>query len=325
MKKKLTIDEQIADLKKKGVIFNIMDEDEAKKFLRYNNYYFKLKSYASNYPINPKNNKYVNLEFAYLVELSKVDMYFRKIILGMCLDLEHVLKTRMLYDITCNVKEDGYTIVKKYFFAYPSTKIEITQKANSYNFTSNLAEKHIDDEEYSVWNLVELLSFGKFVELYTLYYQEYKTPNYSDYLQSIKFLRNAAAHSNCLLSSIMKPKGAKKFRKTNQLTNALAKAQKEISEHARTKYMSYPAFHDFVALLFVYNDILKEEANRNMRDRTMDELFHFFCEEDGRVLAHRDYFTKNQLITEAYKFISNVIQYIRKQNNNPKHTRYLKI
>lgn len=296
MKKKLTIDEQIADLKKKGVIFNIMDEDEAKKFLRYNNYYFKLKSYASNYPINPKNNKYVNLEFAYLVELSKIEMYFRKIILGMCLDLEHVLKTRMLYDITCNVKEDGYTIVKKYFFAYPSTKIEITQKANSYNFTSNLAEKHIDDEEYSVWNLVELLSFGKFVELYTLYYQEYKTPNYSDYLQSIKFLRNA-----------------------------LAKAQKEISEHARTKYMSYPVFHDFVALPFVYNDILKEEANRNMRDRTMDELFHFFCEEDGRVLAHRDYFTKNQLITEAYKFISNVIQYIRKQNNNPKHTRYLKI
>ena len=42
MKKKLTIDEQIADLKEKGVIFNIMNEEEAKKFLRYNNYYFKL-------------------------------------------------------------------------------------------------------------------------------------------------------------------------------------------------------------------------------------------------------------------------------------------
>ena len=57
MKKKLTIDEQIANLKEKGVTFNIMNEDEAKKFLRYNNYYFKLKSYASNYPVNPKNNK----------------------------------------------------------------------------------------------------------------------------------------------------------------------------------------------------------------------------------------------------------------------------
>jgi hypothetical protein len=81
MKNKLTIDEQIKDLKEKGVVFNIMNEDDAKKFLRYNNYYFKLKSYASNYPINPKNGKYVNLEFAYLVELSKIDMYLRKIIL----------------------------------------------------------------------------------------------------------------------------------------------------------------------------------------------------------------------------------------------------
>lgn len=243
----------------------------------------------------------------------------------MCLDVEHILKTRMLYDVSRNEKEDGYNIVKNYFWAYPNTKIEILQKANSYNFTSDLAERHSLDEEYSVWNLVELLSFGKFVELYTMYYQEYKSPNYSDYLQSIKFLRNAAAHSNCLMSSIMKPKGAKKFRKTIKLTNALSQAQKEISLHARSKYMAYPTFHDFVALLFVYNDLLKEAANRNMRDKTMDELHHFFCEKGGRVLKYKEYFEKNQVIAEAYRFISGVIQYIKKQNNNPKHKRYLKI
>ena len=38
MKKKLTIDEQIIDLEEKGVTFNIMNDDEAKIFLRYNNY-----------------------------------------------------------------------------------------------------------------------------------------------------------------------------------------------------------------------------------------------------------------------------------------------
>jgi hypothetical protein len=109
-----------------------------------------LKSYASDYPVNPKDGKYVNLEFAYLVELSKIDMYLRKIILGMCLDVEHILKTRMLYDISRNDKEDGYNIVKKYFFGYPATKLEIIQKANSYNFTSDLADKHAADEEFSV-------------------------------------------------------------------------------------------------------------------------------------------------------------------------------
>ena len=78
MKIKLSIDEQVEDLKEKGVTFNIINEEEAKKFLRYNNYYFKLKSYAGNYTMNPKNDKYVNLDFAYLVELSKIDMYLRK-------------------------------------------------------------------------------------------------------------------------------------------------------------------------------------------------------------------------------------------------------
>ena len=89
--------------------------------------------------------------------------------------------------------------------------------------------------------------------------------------------------------------------------------------------MAYPAFHDFVALLFVYNDLLKEAANRNMRDKTMDELYHFFCEKGGRVLKCKEYFEKNQVIAEAYRFISGVIQYTKKQNNNPKHKRYLKI
>ena len=66
-------------------------------------------------------------------------------------------------------------------------------------------------------------------------------------------------------------------------------------------------------------------ANRKMRDRSMQELIHFFIEDEGSVLLNRDYFKKNQVITEAYRFIANVIGYIQKQNSNPKHTWYLKI
>lgn len=56
-------------------------EEDAKKFLQYNNYYFKLKSYARNYNMNSQTKKYFSLDFAYLVELSRLDMYIRKIIL----------------------------------------------------------------------------------------------------------------------------------------------------------------------------------------------------------------------------------------------------
>jgi len=46
---KLSIDEQIADMQKKGITFLHLNEDDAKHFLKYNNYYFKIKAYERNY------------------------------------------------------------------------------------------------------------------------------------------------------------------------------------------------------------------------------------------------------------------------------------
>lgn len=110
-KRKLTIEEQIQDMIDKNIQFELYSQEEAKKFLKYNNY-FKLKSYARNYNINSQTKKYYNLDFAYLVELSKIDMYIRKIILELSLDVEHYLKVRIMNDLSNNPKEDGYNIVR---------------------------------------------------------------------------------------------------------------------------------------------------------------------------------------------------------------------
>lgn len=320
-KKKLTIDEQILDLESKGVSFEHMSKEEAKRFLRYNNYYFKLKHYAKNYPINPRTNCYVGLDFAYLVELSKIDMYLRKIILEMVLDIEHILKTRMLYDMAQNEDEDGYKIVKKYY-EYSNVRSAININADSYSISSDLIEKHKDEEDFALWNIVEVLSFGKFVELYTMYYQEYKKYNYSTYLGSVKFLRNAAAHNSCVISSLLRPNGTKKFKKTKQLMNALTKVT-TITESARKNKMTNPIIHDFIALLFVYNDLLKVSPNRKMRDKQMEKLKDFFCTENGKVLRNKKFFEKNLTLVESYKFIVNIIIYIDNQNHNPKHVNFL--
>lgn len=92
-KRKLSIDEQIDYMKNKsGIRFNIINEKEAKEFLTNNNYYFKIKSYAKNYEKYQEGEnagKYINLEFAYLKELSTLDMYFRRIIMKITLDTEH--------------------------------------------------------------------------------------------------------------------------------------------------------------------------------------------------------------------------------------------
>ena len=160
MKKKLTIDEQIEDLKKKGVTFEIMSEEEAKKFLRYNNYYFKLKSYAKNYPINPKNGKYVNLEFAYLQELSTLDMHFRRFCLRLTLDLEHILKTKLIRDFNLNDSCDGYQIILDYLTTNESLSNELSSfKSFGYTAKDVILAKYSGN--LAIWNFIEIIEFGK--------------------------------------------------------------------------------------------------------------------------------------------------------------------
>lgn len=326
-KLKLTVEEQIQDMIEKNVQFTLYSKEDAKKFLKYNNYYFKLKSYARNYNINSQTKKYYNLDFAYLVELSKLDMYIRKIILELSLDVEHYLKVRLMNDLSDNPKEDGYNIVRLFLQYHPNAEADIQSKADKYSFCSDLAEKHLDEykesKKLAVWNIVELFSFGNFMELYELYYQMYPSFNYSDYLKSIKFIRNAAAHNNCILSTLRKPNSLKKFSKTKKLANILGKIPEFRELDNRDAMMKNPVIHDFVTLLFVYNDVMKVSATKKARNRKMEEICHLFCDEDGRIKKNKSYFEKNPYIKEAYLFICSIIKYIDKKNKNPKHTNFL--
>lgn len=326
-KLKLTVEEQIQDMLEKNIQFDLYSKEDAKKFLKYNNYYFKLKSYARNYNVNSQTKKYYNLDFAYLVELSKLDMYIRRIILELSLDVEHYLKVRLMNDLSNNSKEDGYNIVKLFLQYHSNANVDILSKADKYSFCSDLAEKHLDEykepKRLAVWNIVELLSFGNFMELYELYYQTYPSFNYSDYLKSIKFIRNAAAHNNCILSTLRKPISIKKFNKTKKLANILGKIPEFRELESRDAMMKNPVIHDFVALLFVYNDVMKVSATKKVRNRKMEEIYNQFCNTDGRIIQNKSYFDKNPYIKGAYLFICSIIEYINKKNKNPKHTNFL--
>ena len=99
--------------------------------------------------------------------------YIRKIILELVLDTEHYLKVRLMNDLSNNPHEDGYNIVKLFLKYHPNAKNDIQSKAGKYSFCSNLAENHLNEfkepQKLALWNIVELLSFGNFMELYELY------------------------------------------------------------------------------------------------------------------------------------------------------------
>lgn len=124
MKSLLTAEQLIDHMKSKGITFNIIPENDAKTFLQKNNYYMKLASYRENYPkylTGSKIGQYINLDFAYLRELSTIDMHLRYLIIQMCLDLEHALKVSLIAHIESNPKEDGYELVRK-FIGYTNSR-----------------------------------------------------------------------------------------------------------------------------------------------------------------------------------------------------------
>lgn len=96
----LSAAEQVAYLRdEKDVAFELMGEGEAEAFLAQRSYFFKLKAFAKNYDKRLKDDggkgRYVGLDFAHLVELSRLDKRLRDLVLHLTLDIEHYLKVRI--------------------------------------------------------------------------------------------------------------------------------------------------------------------------------------------------------------------------------------
>ena len=103
----LNIDEQIEHLENKGVKFSIMDKNQ--EFLANNNNYFKLTAYRKVFKKHPDGlfvDKYVDLDFAMLKDLSIIDMRLRYALLHMALDIEHFAKVKIMSTLEKN-NDDG--------------------------------------------------------------------------------------------------------------------------------------------------------------------------------------------------------------------------
>lgn len=206
------------------------------------------------------------------------------------------------------MSEDGYNIVRKYLDGNYNILSNLYQSADE-SATSGLIGKFKNNEEnIPIWSFIETLSFGRFIEIYNLYYGTYGGKNYSSYLGSIKFLRNAAAHNTCLLNSIRKP--YPNINKTRDIMDVLKKI-KGLKTSDKDK-MKNPVIHDFVVLLFVYNDILNYPSNRKLREVGMTQVKNLF---ENIMTRNKDYFIKNDVLCENYRFICMIIKYIGNLRN----------
>ncbi len=296
MKTLLKNDELISHMKAKGIKFEIVKESEAKIFLQYSNYYMKLASYRKNYD-KDKNEKYINLDFAYLKELSTIDMHLRYLILKMCLDIEHTLKVSLLKDIEDNSQEDGYLIIQEFVKKYEKSKDNI-QKHKSSEYCRALIEKYSPD--FPVWVFVELISFGDMLKLYEFYNKMYpKRLKDGKLLYSIRDLRNAAAHNNCLINKLQKginKPSAKITKFVSEIDN--------IGKSMRQNKLSNKFLYDFTTLLYVYNEFITSDAIKKEGFKQIQEFM------EKRAVRNKEFFKKNECIKTAYIFIKKIVDYI---------------
>lgn len=251
------------------------------------------------YRKNPVTDKYINLEFAYLKELSLIDMKLRLIIMEISLNLEHTIKTELLRDFN-ETNEDGYRIVKDFFENNPNIIENIKMKKDN-SYVKELADKLLN-EDFAIWNVVELISLNELLKLYIFFYKEIgKYEEHIDtfyQMQAVRKLRNAAAHSNCIITCMGVSENKARY---NKEVNAFLSSIETIDTITRNKYRKNQVLYDFITLLFLMNKIVKSEKLK------YDMFKKVYCFFDKEILKHKEYFVKEQEITSKYQYIKKII------------------
>lgn len=305
---KLTSVQLVKKLEQKGVKFNLTNRTEAVKFFKNSNYYFRVTSYIDNYKSYiDKKSRYTNLEFAYLVELSTLDMYLREHIISMCLDIEHCLKVQLLQDIENNSAEDGYDIVDD-FLNQPNKAYvisDIQRKAHSaycgglirHYFNSN-ATNGTGSFDFPVWAFLEVVSFGTFIDFYEFYLDKYtqKKHRFSSLFPYVRSLRNACAHNNCILHDMFPSSGTK----PNKMVENYIRAIPTIKKGMRVNKLSNRFNLEFVALLYLFSEIVSDK----IREKRIEKLKFFF---NNRLQRNMKYFQQNSIICTNFDFLKKVV------------------
>lgn len=304
-KPKLTEQQQIERLAGKGVQFEIISKNDAVEYLTRNNNYFKLTAYRKTFKkhLGDENKgKYIGLDFAHLKDLSIIDMRLRYALLHLALDIEHYAKVKLIKNIT-ESEDDGYCAVKGFIESLGEQQRAAFDKEIERNrdnpYCGAIIQKY--DGDYPIWAFVEIIPFGRFVAFYRYCISDYlKDPALVDdyyLLLSVKGLRNAAAHSNCIINDLS-PRTSTR-RTNNAVIDAVSKIP-GVSKEVRRKKLSNARIQQIVTLLYSHKKFVTSEGVHNHQS----EVLHDVVE---RMFHHIDYYATNDTITTTFNFIKLVV------------------
>lgn len=304
LKPMLKVDEQIQHLKEKGITFNIVNEEEAKEYLRNNNYYFKLTSYRKNYEKYEEGKdkeKYIALDFGYLKDLAIIDMDLRYMLVQMAFDIEHYTKIELLRRAE-DESEDGYAICSEFMDSLSEEQKkkllkEISRNENSV-YCGDIFDKYKGN--FPMWVFLELIPFGRLVSFYGFCadrYSDKKMRRKYYMLKTCKDIRNASAHSSCIINDLSA--NTSRYNTSYDVSNKLAKVQ-GISKNIRERKMSNARIQQIVTLLYTYDEIV---TSKGVHDKAIKKLGAF----EDRMMRNISYYKSNDKVRTSFEFLKLVI------------------
>ena len=211
------------------------------------------------------------------------------------------MKLQLLQEIDGS-DEDGYQIVKDFIDSLSENQKEGLQAEISRNknniYCGDIINKY--DPNYPIWAFVEIIPFGRVISFYGFCadrFQDKKMKNTYYQLLTCKEIRNAAAHSNCVLNDLKA--GTAKHSTSNEVTKELAKI-KEISKGFRNVKMSNARIQQVVTLWYVHKTLVDSEG---IRKNEYSELKNVI----GRMYRNEDYYKENDVIRGTFNFLKLVV------------------
>ena len=299
-KPKLNYKQQVNHLINKGIIFNKISEAEAVQYLSSHNNFFKLMSYRKNYPKNEKSGKYMHMDFAHMIDLARIDTRLRVILLEMCLNIEHFSKVELLNIVTNSSSEDGYSIVHDYINSLTDTQKhtidnEIQRCSNSI-YLEDLYDKY--REHLPVWAFLEMISFGQFIYFYGYCAERFDNARMRDkkyMLLSVRKIRIAAAHNNCLINDMHT------YPTQHKISLVILKELSSIGINQKQRYkrMHSERIYLITLCLFLHKECVPSSGTNQIVSKKLYELSNRFF----RDFDYKD----NNLIQSTFSFIQKLI------------------
>lgn len=303
----LTVEQQIEHLKSKGVTFELCSEEDAAEYLSERTYFFKVAAYRSLFEKcvgGPRDGQYIDLDFGHLRALASLDRDLRYALLPLTLDVEHAARTKLVRIATEREGEDGYVLSRDYMASLNHNERrrregEINMMSNDL-FCGDLVRKYGDGPaEMPIWVLMELFSFGSFIDLYLFCAERWgdREMVHEHYmLRQAKSVRNACAHSSDVLNGVAVVDA--RIGADAAVTRALAEAG--LSHRVRTAKMKNPRIRQITTLMYLHAQLVPEGSGKKNAASNLAAL-------EERLLEMSDLAPANDVVRSTVAFLAKLI------------------